>query len=121
MRRLDTLTADLDLDEGQQTKVADIGEDDAHSTVRAERDARQKQLQALLAAFTEDSFDAKPIMVSKESTAAYHRAHREVVLVSRLLPILRPPQREKLAQSMGNHRPGGAHGRGDADGSLFPH
>ena len=116
-RQLDRMTADLDLDEAQQRKVADI-EVDAPSTWTDERDARWKQLSALLAAFTTDSFDAKPIMISKESSAARDSAQREVVLVSRLLPILRPPQREKLALNVESRRLG--HGRGDA-GTLNPH
>ena len=99
--RIDRLTRGLELDAEQQKKVDAVvppnGRDDA-KTADLQADMK-KRTETLLTAFEEDGFDAKKAdsFDVKKSRAALED---ETKLLTQILPILKPEQREKLAAKM---------------------
>ncbi|MBS2015594.1 MAG: periplasmic heavy metal sensor [Deltaproteobacteria bacterium] len=95
-KRVERLTEDLDLDAEQQKKVGALTPPDAGGPDRAEM---KKRTDALLAAFEKDTFDAKKVDVF-DAKKARAPMEQEAKLVTQLLPVLKPEQREKLAAKM---------------------
>jgi Spy/CpxP family protein refolding chaperone len=120
-RRVERLVRDLDLDAEQQKKAQALAKDDPKApTLETARADAKKRGEALLAAFEKDGFDAKKLE-APDTKRARQGAEQEVKLVSSLLPILKPEQREKLAarmekQAQGGGAWGGPGGRGGPGG-----
>ncbi|MBX3187710.1 MAG: hypothetical protein KF819_11870 [Labilithrix sp.] len=94
---VDRLVGDLELDAEQQKKVEALQpKDDAHAARRADM---KKQNDALLTAFEKDTFDAKKLEPF-DGKKARAPLEEQAKLLSALLPILKPEQREKLAAKM---------------------
>jgi hypothetical protein len=102
-RRLDRLTSELGLDDTQQKQAAPLVARDAAASspaaIQARRDAMQKRLDALLAAFPKDSFDAKKADLSGPAGKSPHeRLDEAAVFAAGLLPILRLGQIARFAE-----------------------
>ena len=103
--RLERLAKHLELDPSQQEQVAALFSKDDHPFSPAHqeaRDAARKRLDTMLTAFEQDSFDAgaalqMPGDAGRSGQPGRAWLDRESTLLERLLPILRPEQREKLA------------------------
>lgn len=119
-RRVEHLVRDLDLDAEQQKKVQALAKDDpkAPTPDTARADAK-KRGEALLAAFEKDGFDAKKLE-APDTKRARQGAEQQVKLVSALLPILKPEQKEKLAARMEKQAQGGPGGWGGPGGPGGP-
>jgi hypothetical protein len=92
-RRLERLTNALGLDDTQQRRVAALLAPDAAASSpaaeRARHDAEQRRLDALLAAFPNDAFDARGLDLSGPAGRAPHeRLDRAAVFATGLVPIL---------------------------------
>jgi len=99
-RRLDRYSAELALDDGQKKQVAALiaKEPLTAASVQARRDASQKRVDALLAEFVKDPFEAKKLDLSMGGGKTPHdNEEMQVTFITGLLPILHPDQREKLA------------------------
>ena len=98
-RSLERLTRGLELDADQQKKVDGIApKDDPKSNVDPAE--MKKRLETLLTAFEKDGgFDAKKVD-GYDPKRARVALEGETKLVTQLLPILKPEQREKLAAKM---------------------
>lgn len=107
--QLGRMTRNLDLDDAQKKKVDALaakheGDGGApHGMID-----NDKRLNAIVAAFEKDGFDAKKIepVDAKKARAPFEA---QAKLFTDLLPILQPPQREKLAKNLDR---GGGHGSG---------
>lgn len=115
-RRLERMTSQLTLDAGQQKKVeALLGKTEHPMAPKGEGpDAAKVRMTALLDAFASDTFDAKkldpgPVGRFKPSEGIARQAD----FLGKLLPILEPEQRDKLAATM-------ARPRGPGMGRLGP-
>jgi hypothetical protein len=102
-RRLELLTSALDLDDTQRKLVATLLAPDASASspaaARARRDAEQRRLDALLAAFPRDAFDARNLDLSGPAGRAPHeRFDRAAVFARGLVPILRLGQLARFAE-----------------------
>lgn len=98
-RSLDRLVRGLDLDADQQKKVDAIVPKDDLKGAGFDPTDMKKRVEALLTAFEKDGFDAKKsdaFDVKRNRVAL----EEETKLLSQLLPILKPEQREKLAAKM---------------------
>jgi Spy/CpxP family protein refolding chaperone len=106
-KRLDKMTADLGLDADQQKKVGDLlGKQMKPGDMDAMRDAGKKRMEAILAAFEKDGFDAKKQDLSMMPGKKPHdMIQQQVDFTNALLGILKPDQRDKLAASM-DKKPG---------------
>jgi hypothetical protein len=110
-RRLERITAELALDDAQQKVVAAAIAQDAAMTpaaMQARREATQKKVEALLAAFTQDTFDAKKQDLSTGGKTLHDAMERSATFTAAILSTLHPDQLEKFAlrtDRMGN-RPG---------------
>jgi hypothetical protein len=106
------MTRDLGLDTAQQRQVASLlAERPAPSEdpMTEMMEDRRRRTDALLTAFESDAFDARATPPAPTASAArmvHEGTELEVAFLSRLLPILRPAQRDKLATNL--------EGRGDA-------
>jgi Spy/CpxP family protein refolding chaperone len=115
--RVERLTKELGLDAAQQKKVEAIVPKQEPAPGREEM---KKQVDALLGAFEADGFDARKIEGYDSKRVKAHM-DAEMKFIAALLPILKPEQREKLAQMMdkkpGRHArpPMRAHHRDDDD------
>jgi hypothetical protein len=112
-RKLGRMTSDLGLDAGQQKQLAAILAKQPGEA--AMRDEMKKQVDAVLAAFQADAFDAAKTLQAT-SKSPHEALDRQIALTAQLLPVLHPDQREKLAVSTA--RPpgrGGAGGGADDD------
>lgn len=97
-RELGRLTTELDLDAAQQQQVASI---------LASRPApshawqqRHERVDALLNAFQRNTFDAKTALETAWTSPAatvHENVQRRVAFLQKLLPVLHPDQRDKLA------------------------
>jgi Spy/CpxP family protein refolding chaperone len=114
-RNVERLTRGLDLDAEQQKKVDALAPKEEPKGGPFDYAEMKKRTEALLAAFEKDGFDAKKV---EAFDAKKHRGalEEETKLLSQLLPILKPEQREKLAAKMekgpsphGGKRPGMGH------------
>lgn len=95
---LDRLTRDLDLDSGQQQRVATILASQPPPEPKGE--ARAQRTEAMLDAFQKDTFNARtavPAPSPSLPTMVHDRVERRVRFLSQLLLVLRPDQRDKLA------------------------
>jgi Spy/CpxP family protein refolding chaperone len=120
-RRLEHLTKDLDLDAAQQKSVQAVLAKADHPTAatkEARKEEMKKQMDALLSAFEADGFDAKKLELSPSGgKKAREPMEAEVKLLSQLVPLLTPAQREKLALAVEqrvrhmNGQPGGRGGQ----------
>jgi Spy/CpxP family protein refolding chaperone len=120
-RRIDRLTQDLDLDDAQQQKVsAFFAKQAPPPDIRGEM---KKSMEALLAAFDSDAFDAKKLEPFGGQSASKARAplENEVKFLADLVPALKPEQRDKLAAKLdaSGSRPGPM--MGGHDGPDAPH
>jgi hypothetical protein len=102
--RLAWLTRELMLDATQQQRTAAILR--ALPPMPDPVRERQARLDALLAGFVNDTFDAHAVVAAAPSPSEVVRvyAESEVEFLSKLLPILRPEQREQLAAAMQSTR-----------------
>jgi Spy/CpxP family protein refolding chaperone len=115
-RRVERLVRDLDLDAEQQKKAQALAKDDPKApTLDSARADAKRRGEALLAAFEKDGFDAKKLE-APDTKRARQGAEQEVKLVSALLPILKPEQREKLAARMEKQAQGGGSWAGGGPG-----
>jgi Spy/CpxP family protein refolding chaperone len=132
-RRVDKLTADLGLDADQQRQVATIlvraSDPPSADGMKSRWDDMKKRMDALLTAFASDTFDAKTTdLTIMPGKTAHDSMDHMVAFFSKLLPILHPDQRDKLATGLdkpfgfggGPRMRGGAQGRGPADDIVFP-
>lgn len=122
-RRLERMTKELTLDAAQQKTVATLltkgGDRPTPAILEAHKAESKKRMDALLAAFEQDTFDAKKLELTDVVPKKAHEAmDHEIQFLSQLTPSLKPEQREKLAASM-EHTPRGAkdrpHGGGDGE------
>ena len=96
----DRLTRGLDLDADQQKKVdAIIAKEDAAKAGRPDPAEMKKNVEAMLAAFEKDTFDAKKLDTF-DVKKARAPMEQEAKLLAQLVPLLKPEQREKLAAKM---------------------
>jgi hypothetical protein len=109
-RRLEHLTKSLGLDAAQRKSVEALiakekGEPAGPAPMDAAREEAKKRAAALLTAFEGEGFDAKTL---ERAAAPAHKPgdamDRHVQFLVKLLPILKPEQREKLAASMDRPR-----------------
>jgi hypothetical protein len=115
-KHVDELTAKVGLDASQQAKVLALLAQDAPSPRGAgwesHRQERKQRGEALLTAFAGDTFGGPQVeqAVPAGDDGREPTAHHGDAWVAKILPVLRPDQREKLAASMeSEHRgPGGA-------------
>jgi Spy/CpxP family protein refolding chaperone len=109
-RRLDRYSAELALDDTQKKQVAALiaREPATAATIQARREASQKRVDALLAEFVKDPFDAKKLDLSMGGKTPHEYEESQASFVASLLPILHPDQREKLAvrTERNGNRPG---------------
>ena len=114
-RRLDRMIKDLDLDAAQQKAVAAAlakGDRPSPAAIDARKAEGKKRIDALLAAFERETFDAKKLDLSDTPPKKTHeRIDNQAQFLAQIAPILKPEQREKLAASVnrqaGHGRPGG--------------
>lgn len=103
--RLERLTKYLELDPSQQEQVSALISKEDRSALPPHPEAwdgGRKRLDALLTAFEQDSFDAGAALptvgdAGHPAQPLHGWVDREVTLFERILPILKPEQREKLA------------------------
>jgi Spy/CpxP family protein refolding chaperone len=132
-KRVDTLTADLGLDAEQQKQsaaiVAKANDPPNAAGMKVRWDDMKKRMDALLAAFAADPFDAKTAdLTILPGKTAHDPMDHMATFFSKLLPILHPDQRDKLATELDKPfgfggGPGmrrGMQGRGPADDIVFP-
>jgi len=115
---VDRMTKNLGLDEAQQKKAEAIVPSDELKKMEADREEEKKHLEALLVAFEKDGFDAKkvPTRDPKKVRAPFLE---QAKVFEKLVPILKPEQREKLASGMEHARGGGGPmGPGGPGGGL---
>jgi Spy/CpxP family protein refolding chaperone len=120
-RRLDRYSAELALDDAQKKQVAAlIARDPATTaTMQARREASQKRVDALLAEFVKDPFDAKKLDLSTGGKTPHEYEESQATFIAGLLPVLHPDQREKLA--VRTERSGNRPGRmGSPDEEAMP-
>jgi hypothetical protein len=127
-RRVDRMTRDLALDDGQQKQVTALvakGDAPTPATMQSWHDDMKKKTEALLTAFELEAFDAKKLDLSMGpgKKPPHDALDKQVTFFTGLLPILRPDQREKMAVSLERPRgpggPGGPpHNEGDVDPSV---
>jgi Spy/CpxP family protein refolding chaperone len=104
-KRLEHLTKELDLDAAQQKTVAGLMEK-SHPTAAAMKEHHEemkKRMEALLTAFEGEGFDAKKLEGAGPGKKLHERIEKHIEFLAKLLPVLKPPQREKLAASMEKH------------------
>ena len=96
-RSFERLVRGIDLDADQQKKVESLASKD--NGKGADPAETRKRVEGLLTAFEKDGFDAKKADAfdAKRNRAALEE---ETKLLSQVLPILKPEQREKLAAKM---------------------
>lgn len=107
-RGIDRLTRGLDLDAEQTKKIDAIAAKDDGKSGRPDPVETKKRLETLLVAFEKDTFDAKKVDAF-DAKKARGPMEQETKLLTQVLPILKPEQREKLAARM--ERGPSPHGR----------
>lgn len=104
--RAEHLTKELGLDEAQQKSVEALfakGEHPTPASMETMREEMKKRSDAMLAAFEGDAFDAKKLELWPTPGRKMGEASdKHVQVLSQLLAILKPEQREKLAATMQN-------------------
>jgi Spy/CpxP family protein refolding chaperone len=104
-RQTAKLTKELDLDADQQKKVEALSAKNAPPAPGKpgawDPEKMQAQMDASLAAFEGDTFDAKKLDGYKDAGKnARTMAQRQVQMFADLVPVLKPEQREKLAKHL---------------------
>jgi hypothetical protein len=119
--RLERMKAQLVLDMDQQKEVAAVlakNGPPSGSTLQAQHDAAKKQVDALIAAFEKDAFDAKKLDLSlapgRKPTAGLEA---QVKYLTQLMPALTAGQRDRLAASI--EHPHDMKGRADSIAEPF--
>ena len=102
-RRLDRLATELDLDADQQRQVLPLLARDARiaspAAIQARHDAMQRRVDALLAEFPKESFDAKAADLSGPSGRSPHeKLDQAATFAAALLPILKLGQIVRFAE-----------------------
>lgn len=95
------MTKDLNLDETQQKKVdAIVAKAKDEKATPPDREAMKKRMNDLLTEFEKDTFDAKKTeaFTAKAEGKGFGPMNHKVL--AEILPILKPDQREKLADKM---------------------
>jgi Spy/CpxP family protein refolding chaperone len=129
-RSLDHMMRGIELDAEQQKKVDALAPKEDLKGRAFDPAEMKKRLDTLLDAFEKDGFDAKKVD-SFDAKKTRTALEEETKLVSQLLPILKPEQREKLAAKMEKgpsphgpkrsgfgHRPAGPGAEPDDDDST---
>ncbi len=98
--RMERLTKELDLDADQQKKLEGMMPKGEPKGMAEMREDMKKKMDALLTAFEGDTFDAKKLDLFKEAPKKGPAMDHEIDLMTKLVPILKPEQREKLAKKM---------------------
>jgi Spy/CpxP family protein refolding chaperone len=100
-RRMERMVRDLDLDAGQLKAVEAIFAKDEAKGAEL-RGHEKKDVEALLDAFeTADKLEAKKLAVfAGEAKRTRAPLERDAQLLAQVVPLLKPEQREKLAQRM---------------------
>jgi hypothetical protein len=100
-QRLEHLTKQLGLDDGQQKQVAALLAKDTGLTpaaLSARRDAMQKRVDALLTDFPKDTFDAKKAdLAAPPGKTPHDRLDQALSFAMGILPLLKPDQVAKFA------------------------
>lgn len=101
-RRLDRLTRELGLDADQQKKVqALLAQDMPAKPTEEQKAAAKKRVDDFLAAFEKDTFDAKSLDLGElPGKNAHTMMDHRVAFLNKLLPILKPEQRDKYATQL---------------------
>jgi Spy/CpxP family protein refolding chaperone len=104
-KRVDSLTADLGLDADQQKQIVAIltkGSDPPNAAgMKSRWDDVKKRTDALLTAFAGEAFNAKTTdLTILPGKTPHEPMDHMVAFFSKLLPILRPDQRDKLATDL---------------------
>ena len=109
--RLTHLTKDLKLDDAQQKQVeAILPKDDP----KADGEEWKKRSEAMLTAFEKDDFDAKKQdMFTKMGESMKGKGPMDPGFLDKLLPILKPEQRDALAVKLGPGMHKGMHKGGE--------
>ncbi len=132
-KRVDRLTADLGLEAAQQKQIAAVlakaSDPPNGAGMKSRWDDMKVRMDSLLAAFAGERFDAKTTdLTIMPGKTAHDPMDRMAAFFSKLLPILHPDQRDKLATELdkpfgfggGPGMRGGMQGRGPADDIVFP-
>lgn len=103
--RQERMTRELGLDAAQQQQVASLlaSQPAPSEGPMKMMEEHRHRTDALLNAFESDTFDARTASPTPPTTAAQmvrEGTDQEVAFLSRLLPILRPDQRDRLATNM---------------------
>lgn len=120
-RRYERYSKDLNLDADQMKKFDNIIPKDDPKQLSDMRDDAKKRADAIITAFEKDTFDAKTVP-APETKQVRRPIEEQVKFYNGLLPILKPEQKDKLAQRveksggapggpMGGMMPGGPGGR----------
>ena len=107
-RKLDLMTSDLGLDEAQQQQVAKWVSEQSGS-MRPMYEERRKRRDALFDAFESSTFNANALAPSSLGAEVRMHLDEHVAFLSKLVPILRTEQREKLASMIEGRGLGGDH------------
>ena len=107
-RRLDRKTAELGLDTAQQEQVAKWLAEEPR-TMRSMYEEKRKRRDTLFTAFESNTFDATAVAPPNMGAEVREHLDRHVAFLSKLVPILRPDQREKLASMIGTRKFGDDH------------
>ena len=102
-KKLDRLTTELGLDSAQQQQVSAMLEAQPPRPARMRQRGRPPQMDAILAGFASNTFDARttiPAPPISPTDMMREGIEREVAFLTKLLPILRADQRERLASKM---------------------
>jgi Spy/CpxP family protein refolding chaperone len=111
-KKLEHLTRKLDLDANQQQQVgAIIAQEQRPEGMSTMMEERQRRMDAILAGFESDSFDARTLMppASAIGDMVQMTTNRHVDFLTKIVPILRPEQREKLAMTIERGETPGQH------------
>lgn len=113
--RLERYTKDLDLDADQQKKAQALLPKPDPKAMNELRAKSRKHLDAVLADFEKDTFDAKKIAMP-DPKLMHSAMDTEVKFLNGFVPLLKPPQRELLAQKIERNAEHGAGRRGGGRG-----
>ncbi|MBK6464084.1 MAG: hypothetical protein IPF92_24235 [Myxococcales bacterium] len=120
-RVVERLAKSLSLDDAQRKQAEAFFPKGMQQKAEADRDERRKQLETLLAAFEKPTFSARrlPAPDAKRLRVPFQE---QVKLLSQLVPILRPEQHARLAESMSQGQGGGLlAGPHGLEGPNVPH
>ncbi|HRG98419.1 MAG TPA: hypothetical protein PLR99_19340 [Polyangiaceae bacterium] len=119
-RVVERLAKTLALDDAQRKQAEAFFPKGMQEKAAADRDERRKQLEALLTAFEKPTFSARrlPAPDAKRLRVPFQE---QVKLLGQLVPILRPEQHARLAETMTQGPGGGLLGGHGLEGPSGPH